>query len=229
MAIRHAFVNSGGRLSDHPGNAHGIADHGDQLSRSAGRFCERQHRETADHVGIFSVQNSEIGSFRDRGGRQIHGRGRAGEKYHQALEHPGSSLVDEFLSFRVSVPGFGYMTVGGYQAVANIISNQESGAGNAGANDWTLVRESHLIDAVNVSDGIAITVEHDGGHGLVLLELFNLGREFVNLLLQIAGGLCQGSRGSVIVDHGEGSQKEHDSHDGLHHLLPAVADRTEFL
>jgi len=225
VAIGHALIDSSGGFGDHPGNAHGIADHGNELSRSAGRLGEGQRGETANQVGIFSVQDGEIGSLRHRCGRQIYGRGRTGEKNHETFKHPGGSLLDEFLGLRVSVPGLGYVTVGGQQAVAH----KESCARNAGANDGALVRETNLIDTVNVSDGIAVAVEHDGGHGLVLLELFDLCRQFVDLLLQIAGGLCLGGRGSVIVDHGEGSQEEHDSHDGLHDLLPAVDDGTGFL
>ena len=69
------------------------------------------------------------------------------------------------------------------------VADEKSCAGNAGANDGTLVRKADLIDAVNVSDGIAVAIQDHGGHGLVLLELLDLRGEFVNLLLQIAGGL----------------------------------------
>ena len=36
-------------------------------------------------------------------------------------------------------------------------------------------------------------------------ELLDLRRQFVNLLLQIAGGLSKSGGGSVVVDHGEGA------------------------
>ena len=149
------------------------------------------------------------------------GRRRAGEKNHQILEHGGGALIDELLGFGVSIPGLGDVTVGGDQAVAD----KKSCAGNARANDRTLIRESDLIDAVNVADGIAIAVQDDGGHGLVLLELLDLRGQFMNLILRGRWGRsaeCRGGR--VVVDHGEGSQEQHDSQDGLHHLLPAIAD-----
>src|ERR1035437_134598 len=66
MPIGQALVDSGGGLGNHPGNAHGIADHGDQLSRSAGRLGEGQGWEAANHIGGFSAQDGESGSLRDR-------------------------------------------------------------------------------------------------------------------------------------------------------------------
>jgi hypothetical protein len=117
------------------------------------------------------------------------------------------------------------VTVGGYQAVAH----QKSCARNPRANHRTLVRETHLVDAINVADGVAIAVQHDGGHGLVLLELLDLCPQFVNLLLEIARGLGQRGPGREIMDHGEGSQEQDDSQNGLHGLLPAIANYAGFL
>jgi hypothetical protein len=42
--------------------------------------------------------------------------------------------------------------------ISDVISNQESCAGNAGANYRTLIWETDLVDAVNVANGIAIAI-----------------------------------------------------------------------
>jgi hypothetical protein len=52
-----------------------------------------------DGIGIFDVQDGQIGTLRNRCGRQRHGRGRAGEKDDQVLEHRGGALIDQLLGF----------------------------------------------------------------------------------------------------------------------------------
>ncbi len=111
---------------------------------------------------------------------KVTGVGEPGKKMTKILEHGSGALIDELLSFGVSVPGFGDVTVGGDESGAD----KKSCAGNAGANDRPLVGESDLIDAVDVADGIAIAVQDGGGHGLILLQSLDLRSQFMNLILK---------------------------------------------
>src|SRR5208282_3088534 len=119
----------------------------------------------------------------------------------------------------------GYVTVGGEQAFAD----EKSGARNARPYRGTLVGKTDLIHAIDVADGVAITVERRGRHGLVLLELRDLGCEFVNLLLQVVRRHGLSRPRSVVVHQSGCSQQQHDSQYSLHHLLPVIADRVSVM
>ena len=117
-------------------------------------------------------------------------------------------------------PWFRHVPVGGEQS----IPHQESCARNPRANRSLLVRESYLIYAVNVANGIPITVEHQGRHRLLFFELRDLLGERMHLLLQIVwlGTLCRTRR--IVMEHGYCADQKHKAKHGLHHLLPALSN-----
>lgn len=63
-----------------------------------------------------------------------------------------------------------------------------------------------MIDAINVTDRIAIAVEYEGGHRLLLAELFDLHSQFMNLDLQIVAR-CSLGRHRRIVNRGHRPQE----------------------
>ncbi len=109
------------------------------------------------------------------------------------------------------------------------ISDKKSRARNPRPNRRMLVRESHLIHTVDVPDGVAISVEHHRRHCLLLLEFLNLGRQMMDLLLQIAWRRASCRHRRVVVDHGQCAHEQHNSQHRLHHLLPTLADFVRFL
>ena len=58
------------------------------------------------------------------------------------------------------------MAIGCHQPVCD----DEAGAGNPRAQTSRLVRKSDLVDAKNVTNRIAITVQNHDGHGLFLFK-----------------------------------------------------------
>src|SRR4029077_17966508 len=147
---------------------------------------------------------------------------RAWKKDDKTLDGAESAFVYEFLRFGVAVPGLGHMAVRGDQAV----TDEESGTGNTGANIWTMIRESDLIHTIDVSDGIAIAVENNRGHRLLLPELIDLSSEFVDPLLEVVGGKPLRGHRTIVMDHRHGSHEHHDGKNALNHLLPALANNT---
>src|ERR1700730_13358407 len=92
-----------------------------------------------------------------------------------------------------------------------------------------LVRESHLIYAVDVPDGVAIAVEYNRRHCLLLFEFLYLGSQMMDLLLQIAWRRPSCRHRRVVVEHGQSTQQQNESQHPLHHLLPAVRNFVRFL
>ena len=87
------------------------------------------------------------------------------------------------------------MAVRGHQ----IIANDEACAGNACPNFRRMISEAYMIDAKKVTDRIAVVVEHEGGHGLLLPELFDLRSQFVDLGLQIVARCLPGSHWGIVT------------------------------
>src|SRR5256885_16053731 len=101
------------------------------------------------------------------------------------------------LGFGISIPGLSDMAIGGEQTVGD----QKACAGNSRPYGGPLIRKADLIDAVNVSDGVAVVSEDRGGHGLVLLELRYFGGKLVDFFLQIVRWRALGRCRRVVVDH----------------------------
>src|SRR5258706_12593093 len=139
-----------------------------------------------------------------------------GEKDHKSFNDGGGATPDQLFGLRISPPGLGDMAVRGYQRVAY----QETCAGNSCSNFRTLIREADMIDAINVTDRIAIAVEHERGHRLLLPEFFDLCRQFTNLGLKIVARCSLRSHWG-IVNHGHRSEEYQSSNDQLHHAISA--------
>src|SRR5580704_12613822 len=105
-------------------------------------------------------------------------------------------MIDKSFGFGVAIPGFGNVPVGGQQAV----SYEKSGARDARADRWRLVRKPDLIDAVDVTDGISITIQHQRRHCLLFLEFCNLLGELSYLAMQFVWLHALRSGGRVVVE-----------------------------
>jgi len=154
----------------HAGDSHGISNDRYQFTGQWGSFGKWKNSDSADRFFVFNAKDGEIGGRRSLGRSQTNRGRRSGEKNNQTFEHCRRPALYEIFRLTISIPGLGHVAVGGKQA----ITNEESGPGDACANGRRLIRESDLVYAVNVSDGIAIAIEHESRHGLLLLELRHL-------------------------------------------------------
>src|SRR6266705_6659613 len=107
------------------------------------------------------------------------------------------------------------MTIGGHKA----IRHKKSSAGNAGAESGPLPRETDLIDAIDVANGIAIAVQDHGRHGLFLFELVHLTRKLLYLVFKVVSGWrC------IVVRHEASRDKQENAQRTMHQPLPGGAD-----
>src|SRR5439155_14904267 len=108
------------------------------------------------------------------------GRGGPGKIGDQFFEPGGCALSDKRVGIRISVPGLGYVTVGGDES----LRNDKSSTRDARALDRLLIRKPYLINPKNVADRVAIPVQHERRHRLLLLELFDLASQTADFLPQ---------------------------------------------
>src|SRR5215471_16685316 len=225
VAIGEALVNSRRRLGDHPCDAHGIADDCNELARSVDGFRQGKRRQSIHCPSVFRTQYRQVRTLRHRTRDKTHrGRG-TGKKDHKIFNGALSSFIHQFLGLGVAIPGLGDVAVGGNQSIAN----KKAGARDPSTNAGTTVGKSDLIHAVDVADRVAIAVEHNRRHRLLLPELLDLCREFVNPLLQVVLRYPLGSHPPVVVNHGQCTDQHHDGEHTLDHLLPAITDNIGFL
>src|SRR5277367_5996211 len=93
------------------------------------------------------------------------------------------------------------------------VGDHEAGAGNAGAELRLPAGKSHVVDAEDVANGIAVAVQDEGGHGLLLLELLHFVSELLNLAFEVSflGAIplkIVGLRGGVVTDHRSHAHEE---------------------
>lgn len=127
--------------------------------------------------------------------------------------------MNERVGFRIPIPWFGNVAVGGDQP----LSDNETGAGNPGPQLGCLIRVSDVVYAIDVTDGIAILVQHAGRHALRLLELLYVLVQFGNLLLHGRVGL----RGIAIDDHACANEYKNSSGE-LDKANPGLANDVRF-
>src|ERR1700722_20068215 len=92
-----------------------------------------------------------------------------------------------------------------------------------------MVGENDLIDPVNITNRIPIAVQHQCGHGLLLLKFRHLARELFDLLVEFVGLWNLRRHWRVVMKHRHRSGEQHHAQNGLDHLLPGVADLVRFL
>ena len=111
------------------------------------------------------------------------------------------------------------MTVGRDQT----IGDKKARTGNPCALGRLLVRESNVINSEYVADRIAITIQNQSRHRLLLLQFLNLLTELVYLLLKLSRTqwqkiMCQDCCG----------EREKENDDCLNEALPCATDRLFF-
>ena len=109
--------------------------------------------------------------------------GKAGKEGEQPFQLGGGAAANQGGSFRVFIPGLGYVAVSGQQAVGN----HKAGARDTNPENRVAAGKADLVDPENVADGVAIPVQDHGWHGLFLLQLLDLAGQLLHLLLQIIG------------------------------------------
>ena len=77
-----------------------------------------------NRVNVLGTKHRKIGSLGNRTRYQSHRRRRIRKEDHETLDRARSALVDQPLSFGVSIPRLGYVAVGRDQPVAH----QKTGA-----------------------------------------------------------------------------------------------------
>src|SRR5579864_5838437 len=83
----------------------------------------------------------------------------------QLFQRCSCAFCNQNVRIRVSIPRFSDVAVRGDEPVGDY----ETGSGNAGPLRRLLVRKPNLIYAEYVADRIAIAIQHDRGHCLLLL------------------------------------------------------------
>src|SRR5207302_3270016 len=132
-----------------------------------GRERQRLQRESRQ---LIHPDHREISISRESSRGETHGRGRTGKIRYQLLKRCGCALSNKRVGIHISVPRLGHVTIGGDESVRN----DESSTRDARALDRLLMRKTHLINPKNVADRVAIAVEDERRHRLLLLELINL-------------------------------------------------------
>src|SRR5205807_9335724 len=107
-------------------------------------------------------------------------RGRTGKIRHQLLKRCGCALSDKRVGIRISIPRLGHVTIGGDESVRNY----ESSTRDTRALNRLLIRKSDFVYAEDIADRVAIPVQHERRHRLLLLELFDLASQAADFLPQ---------------------------------------------
>src|SRR5204862_3350595 len=103
------------------------------------------------------------------------------------------------------------------------ICYNKSRARNAGTQGGSLLGKSDLVNAEDVTDGIAIPVQDHGRHGLLLLQLVYLLGELLHLLMKVIVG-----RRPIIVGHEPRPNEQEYRQHTLYQPLPCATDRFFF-
>src|SRR5271155_4780075 len=81
------------------------------------------------------------------------------------------------------------------------VGNDEAGARNTRTELRLAAWESDVVDAENVANGIAVTVQDDGGHGLLLFQLLYFARELLHLFLEFVLLRIDGLHDGIEAGH----------------------------
>ena len=108
------------------------------------------------------------------------------------------------------------MPIGGEQAVRD----HKAGSRNARSQKRCPTAKPNIVDTEDVADGVAIMIQDQGRHRLLLFQLLDLMREFLNLLFEWVR-----SRGRIVVRQQESGDEKKSHDDSLDSPLPDTTDR----
>src|SRR5580700_5060704 len=208
---RKPLVDDRGRLGDHAGDSHGVGQNAYWLAYMRRSWRDGQRLQLAGEGGRFERQKRQIVMSCQYGRSQIYRDGRSGKVGNEFLEHGRCSLAEGGFDIAVAIPGLGDMAIGRDQTGRDY----KAGSGNAGAE--TVSAAGNVVDAINVSHGIARIVDRNRRERLLALEVSHLARELMHLLIE-AGRF----RRSVVVGHDSGADEGQDAEKSLDEALPGL-------
>ena len=103
---------------------------------------------------ILDVEHGQVAIRGERRRTDVNRSREAREEGHQLFQSRRGPFADQHCGFRVSIPRFRNVTIGGKQS----ISHDKSGARDAGSQCWSLLGKSDLVHAEDVANGITISV-----------------------------------------------------------------------